>query len=85
MPGTARYKKWERFLEIDPPDCFEWIYWEFIKLHNASDAVITPATIRDYEELKQMRFKLVEIDLIFRMKYWAFDEKQRLEKEVSDE
>lgn len=84
VPGTDRFKKWERFLDLDPPDCLAWLYSEFIRLHNANDAVITPTTIRDYEALKQFRFKLVEIDLIFRMKAWANDEKQQLEKEVSD-
>jgi hypothetical protein len=34
--------------------------------------------------MKQIRFKLWEIDLIFRMKGWANEEKQKLEKEVSD-
>lgn len=71
-------------MEIKPPDCLSWIYGEFINLYNANETVITPATIREYQELKQFRFTLYEIDLIFRMKSWSNDEKQKLEKEVAD-
>ena len=71
-------------MEIAPPECFSWLYGEFINLYNANETVITPATIREYQELKQFHFTLYEIDLIFRMKNWANDEKQKLEKEVAD-
>jgi hypothetical protein len=72
-------------LDIPAPDCFAWIYGKFIQLYNASDAILTPATIREYEELFQFSFTLYEKELLFRMKNWAADEKDKLEKEVSDE
>jgi len=47
--------------------------------------VITPVTIRGYEDLFQFRFTLYENELLLRMKGWANDEKNKIEKEVSDE
>jgi hypothetical protein len=72
-------------MEIKPPECFSWVYHEFIKLYNASDTIITPATVRDYEKINQFRFKLYEIELIFHMKIWARDEIQKLDNEEVSE
>ncbi len=72
-------------MDIEPPECFSWLFSKFISLYNASDAVITPATIREYEDLYQFRFTIYENELLFRMKGWAREEKDNLEKEVSRE
>lgn len=69
-------------MDIEPPESFSWLFSRFISLYNASDTIITPATIRDYENLFQFRFTMREADLLFRMKAWASEETRKLEKEA---
>jgi len=71
-------------MEIPPPECFAWLFGQFIDLYNASDSIITPATVESFQGIYQFRFTIYEVHLIFRMKNWAEDEKQKLLEEVND-
>lgn len=82
--GSPEYKRFEHLLPIEPPECFAWLFNEFVKLYNASDTEITPESVESYQRIYQFRFSLYEVELLFRMKGWGSDERVKLDRGDDD-
>ncbi len=82
--GSNEYGRFEFLMPIEPPECFAWLFGEFIKLYNASDTEITPEAVESYQRLNQFRFSLYEVELLFRMKGWGSDERVKLDRGDDD-
>lgn len=78
--GTEEYRRFEHLMPLDPPDCFAWLFNEFISIYNECDTTVTPESIAGYSKLHEIRFTLFELDLLFRMKAWAADERMKLDR-----
>lgn len=84
VKDSQEYKRFEFLMPIEPPDCFAWLFNEFIKLYNASNTEITPEAVEAYQRLNQFRFSLYEVELLFRMKGWGSDERVKLDRRDND-
>lgn len=80
-------KSWSQLLDMDVPKRFAWIWAQFLRLWGTCEhdfggnTVMTPRSILDYCECFKVSLSVYERQLCFRMRMWAQEEINKLNKE----
>ena len=76
-------KDFDYLKEIEPPDCFNYLYLIFLDLYQncGREHGYTYTDIKNYMELNDYHFSLYEIRMLMNCKTWANREISKLDKD----
>ena len=71
----------EYLFDISPPDCFVYLFSVFVELYSGSTEKITHQDIESYCNIRRCTLSQYELDIIWKMNYWANSEIAKMQEE----